>query len=313
MDSVRPAILMVTFNGWEMTLACLKGIYPLVTEDGWEIVVTDNASTDGTPQKIKALFPRVRCIALDRNVGFGAANNRAAQEVPQAKQLILLNNDTLLSAETLRGLASSHEQAQTRLGQAIVMAPQVLFPNREVQPNWCALPRPARFFRNAFLTETQAAHHIQGPLLPVSGMTLYEAGWTSAVCWVFPRPLWEKLRGFDERIFMYNEDLDLAWRASHQGARFLLDTSLQLIHLGGGSAVSSFSRSSQHDLSLQYVLGKHWGFSGILLSKTFRITRSLLRILLLAPRAWQDSSTRAKLVLHARLLGLVFKGSSPRL
>ncbi len=301
----RPAILLVAYNGWELTCECLRRLYPLC-EEGFSLVLADNGSSDGTPEKVRQLFPKVELVTQKANLGFGAANNRAASHAMKANPLILLNNDTLPDPGLMRALVKSQQEAEAVCSSPVVMAPAILNPDGSPQGSWGAAIDPLQFFLNAFRSEKGASRHVQGNLSPVKEGRWQEAFWTSAVCWVFPRSLWEELGGFDESIFMYNEDMDLAWRARERGARFFLDTALPLVHLGGASSVSSYARTSQHDSSLYYVLGKHWGLRGRLLSRTFRIARSSLRILLLSlsPRR-----NRARLCLHARLLRLAL---SPR-
>ena len=90
-------------------------------------------------------------------------------------------------------------------------------------------------------------------------------------------------RFFDEKIFMYYEDGDLALRARKLGARFFICSDIPLTHLGGGSAQNSLSRALQHDRAQQYVFTKHFGIKGLLLSKIFRILRSFVRIVSVIP------------------------------
>jgi GT2 family glycosyltransferase len=106
---------------------------------------------------------------------------------------------------------------------------------------------------------------------------------------------------FDEKIFMYYEDADLALRARKIGARFFIANDITLTHLGGGSAQSNTSRALQHDRAQQYVFKKHFGLHGLLLSKGFRILRSSIRIASAIPHIG-SSEKRKYLVHHLALL-----------
>ena len=298
-----PAILLVTYNGWALTEACLQGLRELVSE-GYAIVVADNGSTDGTPRHSVNRFPEICCVSTGGNLGFGAGNNCAARQVPLADPLLFVNNDTLPSAQDIRQLVASWRHLSTETAAPVVLAPRILNADGSTQSSWFAPWHSRSFFFNALRTEASAARILQGTLTSRDD-GVFEVGWTSAVCWVLSRSLWQATRGFDESIFMYNEDLDWAWRARTLGAQFLLDTRCSLVHLGGGSAVSSLSRSLQHDRSLYYVLGKHLGFKGRIWSISYRIIRSTLRILLLLPFLWKASARRS-VRLHAALLFRVF-------
>ena len=106
---------------------------------------------------------------------------------------------------------------------------------------------------------------------------------------------------FDEKIFMYYEDADLALRARKLGTRVFICKDIELTHLGGGSAQSNTSRALQHDRAQQYVFKKHFGIKGLLLSKAFRILRSSVRIASAFPHIG-SSEKRKYLVHHIALL-----------
>lgn len=106
--------------------------------------------------------------------------------------------------------------------------------------------------------------------------------------------LWNRVGGFDENIFMYYEDADMALRCRKLGARFFISDRSAITHLGGGSAKSSLSRALQHDRSQQYVFKKHFGIPGMMLSKKFRFLRSMVRILASLPHAVAGSSAPTK-------------------
>lgn len=127
--------------------------------------------------------------------------------------------------------------------------------------------------------ESAAARHLEGTPKLCDDSTFYKTYWASAVCWMMPANLYGMLGGFDEKIFMYYEDWDLAHRAIQIGYHFYIQSKCSIIHLGGGSAKSNLSRALQHDRSQQYVFGKHMGQKGILLSRVFRSCRSFVRLL----------------------------------
>ena len=106
---------------------------------------------------------------------------------------------------------------------------------------------------------------------------------------------------FDENIFMYYEDADLALRARKQGARFFICNKVSLVHLGGGSSEGNLKRALQHDRAQQYVFKKHFGLRGLLLSKAFRFTRSLVRIIASLPHSF-NSQKRNYIKHHVSLL-----------
>jgi GT2 family glycosyltransferase len=191
-----------------------------------------------------------------------------------------------------------------------VIAPSTKNKDGSDQPNYFAGLGPEgigslKFFTNALRNEEGAAEILQGKPSKTAQENLLETNWLSGVCWMFGKELYDALTSegsfFDEKIFMYYEDADLALRARKIGARFFIANDITLTHLGGGSAQSNTSRALQHDRAQQYVFKKHFGIKGLLLSKGFRILRSSVRIATAIPRIG-SSEKRKYLVHHMALL-----------
>ena len=322
--SGRTAIILVTFNGWELTRNSLNDLAAqLGDSEHFVVAVADNASTDGTPERIRHDFPSVHLYASPKNVGFGSANNLAIEGLLHDGEsfdaVCLLNNDTRLTPDTIPQLREAwiqaQELAQGEGGKFAVVAPAVKNPDGSEQPNYFAGLGPEgigsiAFFRNAFRNEASAAKILQGVPRQTAQGDLAEVHWTSAVCWLFGKDLYDSLckenagKLFDEKIFMYYEDADLALRARHLGTRFFIASSVPLTHLGGGSAQSNTRRALQHDRAQQYVFKKHFGFHGYLLSKSFRFCRSLARVAASLPRSLGPGGkqTRAYIKHHFTLM-----------
>ncbi|PWJ65813.1 hypothetical protein SAMN05720473_103217 [Fibrobacter sp. UWB15] len=316
---MRTAIILVTFNGWEMTRNCLNDMAAqLADSEHFAVAIADNASSDDTVKNIRKEFPTVHVYPSDKNLGFGAANNLAIKRLlsdgESFDSICLLNNDTRLNADTLPRLQKAWEKAEAfarESGNAYaVIAPSTKNKDGSDQPNYFAGLGPEgigslKFFTNALRNEEGAAEILQGKPSKTAQENLLETNWLSGVCWMFGKELYESLTTegsfFDEKIFMYYEDADLALRARKIGARFFIANDITLTHLGGGSAQSNTSRALQHDRAQQYVFKKHFGIKGLLLSKGFRILRSSVRIATAIPRIG-SSEKRKYLVHHMALL-----------
>lgn len=317
--SERTAIILVTFNGWELTRNCLNDLAAqLSNPEHFAVAVADNASTDGTPEKIRIEFPEVHLYPCQKNLGFGAANNSAIEGLIHDgitfDAICLLNNDTRLDNTTIPKLRLSWEKAQAWIQKNgkpyAVIAPAIKNSDGSEQPNYFAGLGPdgigsKAFFMNALRNEEGAAEILQGKPSKTTQENLWETNWLSGVCWMFGKELYSALTSegtfFDEKIFMYYEDADLALRAHKLGTRFFICKDIELTHLGGGSAQSNTSRALQHDRAQQYVFKKHFGMHGLLLSKAFRILRSSVRIVSAIPHI-SSSEKRKYLVHHIALL-----------
>ena len=294
---MRTAIILVTYNGWKMTQECLRDLSALLADnEHFVVAVADNASTDGTPENIRNEFPAVRVYRCGGNLGFGRANNLAIRSLLRDGEdfdaICLLNNDTRLDSRTIPQLREALDHKLKECSRAIVV-PLVKNPDGSDQPNYFAGLGPegigcTAFLTNALRNESQAAKILQGN--PKFQGDYAETHWASGVCWMLGRALYDELEAnggfFDEKIFMYYEDADLALRARKLGARFFICKQVALTHLGGGSSEGNLNRALQHDRAQQYVFRKHFGFRGYMLSKTFRFSRSLVRIAASIPRCF---------------------------
>src|SRR3954453_19499010 len=89
------SVIIISFNTRDLTLACLRSVLAHPAATSFEVIVVDNASTDGSADAIAADFRAVRLIRLDTNIGFARANNLAAADARGAR-LLLLNPDTVI-------------------------------------------------------------------------------------------------------------------------------------------------------------------------------------------------------------------------
>lgn len=303
---MKTAIILATFNGYPMTKACLASLARLPRER-WLLAVADNASTDGTPERIREDFPDIFVFEMGRNLGFGTANNEAVRRLRKLASfdtVCFLNNDTLDTAAALETLARALEL----LGKGkVVLAPKILSEDGSTQLTYYAEIGLPAFFLNAFRTTAGASKFLNGKPQKLPGTEFFESFYTAAVCWLMRLDSFEEIGGFDEQIFMYYEDVDFGYRARDLGYKFLIDPKAKLTHLGGGSAQSSLTRSLQHDLSQGYFFKKRFGRKGWLVSKAFRAVRSAIRVLASLPRLPFSKKARAYASMHAKLLATALK------
>ena len=298
MHSKNTAIILVTYNGWQLTENCLKDLSPLTECKGSEnfvIAVVDNGSSDGTEENIRKEFPQVHIYPQASNLGFGVANNAAIKGLMEDgikfDTICLLNNDTRFEANAIIQLRKDFDFAMSHSEIGVtncVMVPTILNADGSQQNNYFAGLGPdgigyTQFILNAFRSQAAAARVLEGIPARTNVERFEQVHWASAVCWMLSAELWNRVGGFDHNIFMYYEDADLALRLRSAGARFYLIKRCAITHLGGGSAKSSFSRALQHDLSQQYVFKKHFVIRGLMLSKFFRILRSSFRAVATLP------------------------------
>ena len=260
------SIIIVSYNTVKLTLNCLKSLEKSLQNSSLkaEILVVDNASTDSSPQKIKKNFPQVKLIENKKNQGFAYANNQAAKKA-QGQYLFLLNSDTLVPQGSLEKMIK-FAATQTQLG---ILAPRLLNSDGSVQYSCFPPQTPAAAFGKFFLGQKNSLSQYAPPgEIP----TIVFSAVGAAL--LIPRPVWQKLGGFEEKYFMYFEDLDLCRRAQKAGLKVYYFPSATITHLHGQSAKKEkqkpnlwLNNSSKiyHGLFKHYLInlilfwGQKWG------------------------------------------------------
>ena len=212
--ATRVTAIVVTYQGLRHVGQCLTSLLAS-TDEGTEIVVVDNGSTDGTPAFVKAEFPDVQLIEFGRNLGYGAAINHVAH-ASTAPYLAILNQDLVCRPGWLEHLVSALEADPT----AALVTPKILLRADPSLVNACGnAPHftgltPCRGYR-----EPSTAFTSIEPIAAVSG-----------AAFVIRRTVFQSLGGFDARFFLYLEDTDLSLRALLAGHRLLLVPEAEVLH-----------------------------------------------------------------------------------
>ena len=215
MPTPRVSILLANYNGEPFLAGCLDSIRQRVGV-AHEVILVDNASTDGSVALIEAGYPDVRLVRSERNLGFTGGNNLAAGYAT-APLLLLLNTDTRLAS----GLAAAIDLAA--LDEIGAVGCRLVYPDGRLQPSigyehtparlvasWLGLDRrrgaPALFHR----TVTDPAHY---------EVPHDDVAWVSGACLLTRTEIWRRLGGLDDRYFMYVEDVDYCRRVRELGYR----------------------------------------------------------------------------------------------
>lgn len=188
------------------------------------MVVVDNGSEDDSAAMVRRDFPEVKLFELGENIGFGPALNRAVTAHP-ADAVILLNNDVECEPRFLEALLAE-------LGEGVDSVAGVLLQEGSpglIDSAGVVADRTLMGFDYLHGEPAAVALSAADPLGPTGGAALYRRG------------AFEAVGGFDERIFLYYEDLDLALRIAARGGRCRLAGEARALHaysasLGAGSA-----------------------------------------------------------------------------
>lgn len=244
-------IVIVNWNSGDYLRDCLASIPASLADDFAlaRVVVVDNASTDAglrSAQAARSCLP-LDIIANDTNAGFAKGCNQGAL-LSKADYILFLNPDTRLFPQSLSTpLRHMEEAAGEKVG---IVSVKTLGADGNVKPSCARFPRPAHFLARSLGIDT---------LFPGSGLSSLMTEWSYTedrdvdqvigAFFLIRRALFEALGGFDERYFVYFEEVDLSLRAARLGwkSRFLAGAGI--FHAGGGS--SSLARPQRLYYSLR--------------------------------------------------------------
>ena len=232
------SILIVTYNSAPLMDALLGQLRAEIHNPtfGWkaEVVLVDNGSRDGTAEQVAAQHPWVQLVPNGVNLGFAAGNNLAAQSAT-GRYLLLLNPDAVPAPGALaQGIAlmDTHPEAGMAGGE-------LRNTRGEREPSARMFPT----LRDEIFTMSGlAAKYPQSRTFARLDRRWADPEQDAAVDWIpgafvfLPRTVFLTLGGFDERFFMYYEEVDLCRRLQQKGYKVLYWPRLKAMHIGGASA-----------------------------------------------------------------------------
>ncbi|MDH4197886.1 MAG: glycosyltransferase family 2 protein [Candidatus Aminicenantes bacterium] len=239
--------VIVNWNAERYLRDCLHSLEAYPPDVAWEVIVVDNASTDGSVETVRREFPAVVLIMSPANRGFAAGSNLGARAT-SARYILFLNPDTVMHAETLKRALDFMED-KPDVG---VIGCRTFDGGGKDQPAAYGFPTPLRMFgavsglnrvfkvtRLRGFSRVKAPDYVQGSFFFVR------------------RRAYEALGGFDEGFFMYAEDVDFCLRARRAGWKVLYIPELTITHFGGGSARGSLAALESFIRSLIILYRKH--------------------------------------------------------
>lgn len=200
------SIIIVNHNGEKWLDGCMESIRKQ-TYDNYETIIVDNKSTDESVKLIKTKYPEVRLIESGKNDGFSVSNNLGMKHA-NGNILAFVNPDVYFDENFLRGLWEYKEN--NKLG---IAGPTIL--------------------------DFQGKSHYRGGLLSIDAYGYMgcarDTFFVEGCALMIGKEDFNRLGGFDEKYFMYSEDIDLCWRAMMFGMKVGMTDEVSLHHYGGGS------------------------------------------------------------------------------
>lgn len=265
MPAVDLSIIIVSWNVWELLRACIFSIErasrlgggaseglrnfgegaPGKSAPTLEVIVVDNASADGTAQKVAATFPWVRLVASAENLGFTRGNNLGYTH-SRGRFVYFLNPDTELIHDKFHGdsLALLYRAVSDDATVALA-GPQLRYADNTLQESRRRFPTPATgFFESTWLGRAWKKNPWSKRLHMADWPATFrqDVDWVVGAAMLARREALEQVRlpgqsgPFDEGFFMYSEEMDLCRRLKDEGRRIVYVPEAQVIHFEGKSS-----------------------------------------------------------------------------
>ncbi|MGD0892944.1 MAG: glycosyltransferase family 2 protein [Terracidiphilus sp.] len=228
------SVVIVSFNTRDVLRECLLSVYREVGLLHVQVIVVDNASTDGSPAMIKQDFPEVVLILSEVNLGFGRANNLGFQSA-LGRYIVILNSDAFLTEGSLER-AVAHMDANPKAGLG---GGRLIGRDGSWQPSARMFPS---VFGDLIVLSGLAARFPQSRFFGRADRTWANQMEAAAVDWVpgaFSIIRAEVLAAagpFDPRFFLYSEEVDLCKRIKQKGYEIWYWPDIAVVHIGGESS-----------------------------------------------------------------------------
>ncbi len=233
------SVVIVSWNVKQLLRECLASVYRSFDGQGatYEVIVVDNASTDGSADMMAEDYPRATVIANVENKGFAAANNQGLAKA-SGRYVVLLNPDTELRGNALNSLFDFMDHTPS----AGMAGPRLVFGDGSFQHSAFAFPSVAQAFFDFFPVHHRLTESRLNGRYPRS---LYASGAPFAIdhplgaCMMVRHAVLEKVGGLDEQFFMYCEEVDWAMRIKQAGWGVYCVPAAEVVHHAGQSTRQS--------------------------------------------------------------------------
>lgn len=245
------SVSVVAYRTPELLRRCLSALSP-----EFEVFVVDNASDDDTSDLLGTDFPWVRRIANPSNVGFGAAHNQALR-LASGRYWLVLNSD----AAPLPGAVRTLIDFMDANPEVAVAGPRLRYPSGDIQPARRRFPTAATLFLEStqlqrFWPDNRVLRRFYMQDRPED--VVQDVDWLVGACLCVRASAASTVGLFDERFFMYSEELDWCRRFRRAGWRVSYVPTAEVLHLEGGSSRADLAARDQRFQASKLAYTAKW-------------------------------------------------------
>jgi N-acetylglucosaminyl-diphospho-decaprenol L-rhamnosyltransferase len=284
------AVSIVSYRTPDLLASCLTAVEQQRADLDLDVTVVDNASGDGSADLVAERFGWVQLVRNARNVGFGAAHNQTLrQAATRARHLLVLNADASPSPGSLRRLVDFLD-AHPDVG---LVGPRLRYPNGRTQPSRRRFPSPLTLFLEStqvqrFWPDNRALRRYY--VADRSDDQTQDVDWLVGACLCVRAEAACQVGLFDERFFLYSEELDWCRRFRAAGWRVVYYPDAEAVHLEGASTRLDLAARDRHFQASKLRYAQTWhGWPTSMALRTYLVVEYLARALEEGVRLTQGS------------------------
>lgn len=270
---MKLSILSLTYKRPELTIACMESLWKYYQKDfekgEMEYIVMDNDSPDGAYDVLKKEFKKytnVHVYESGHNGGFGFGYNRAVEKA-SGEYIVLLNNDSVVEDDSLRQMVA-YLDAHHAVG---LLGGEIRNTDGNIQVS------TGKFYSLWSVFCYQLGLQRFG-MINKNPRTIAAVDWLKGAFIMMKKSTFEAIGGFDEKIFMYEEDIDLNYRAMQQGFTRTFYPQAHIVHKDYGSSNRAFAVINIYK-NLPYFFKKHYSFPEYVLVRMLLKTKAAILII----------------------------------
>jgi GT2 family glycosyltransferase len=234
---MKISVIIVSWNAKAYLLECLESIRRQSMSGELEVIVVDNASSDGSPQAVRHNFPAVKLICNGGNDGFARGNNIGIG-ASTGDYLFLINSDVVVSEGCFEKL-TRHMDAHPEIG---ILGPKIVGSHGEVQRSTMGYPSLWNALCRALALDSlfPRSRLFGAYMMTFSNHDVTRSAEVINGCfWVVRRSAMEQVGLLDERFFMYGEDVDWCKRFNDSNWKVVFFSEAEVLHYGGASSANA--------------------------------------------------------------------------
>lgn len=272
------SIVIVNWNTKDYIVNCLESLLKQDIVGNLEIIVVDNASTDGSTAVVQERFPSVKLICNDNNLGFAKANNMGIKQC-SGDYICLVNSDIVALRDSLKNMIDY----MSKYPEIGMLGPRILNPDMTLQPSCMGFPTLWNIYCRSFALDVlfPASELFGGRLMGYFAHdTIQNAEVLNGCFLMVSRKALAEVGLLDETFFIYGEDVDWCKRFKNAGWGVVFYPYAEAIHYGGASSSNApikFYIEMQH-ADLQYWI-KHHGIAKSIVYAFISGFHQLLRLI----------------------------------